>query len=169
MSAKSPSPLLGASGAFHAKLPLSRTAHSDRQEVHTKIHLSSLLLTEPKQKTDGKIKCWQCEACGLRLHQPSWSCRAYSLLARVPGQSQPSQKGLSLGGSRSSPLSTTEQHRGGRDRGKEGKARGESRLSVSHFRIVQEEQTILSSKQDLHDGCTPNSSGTATYGTRTCF
>lgn len=80
--AKSPSPLLGASGAFHAKPPLSCTLHADRQEVHTKIHLSSLPLTEPKQKTDGKIKCWQCEACGLHLHQPSWSCRAYSLLLR---------------------------------------------------------------------------------------
>lgn len=84
MSAKSPSPLLGASGVFHAKLPLSCTPHADRQEVHTKIHLSSLLLTEPKQKTDGKIKCWQREACGLHLHQPSWSCRVYSLLLRGP-------------------------------------------------------------------------------------
>lgn len=84
VSAKSPSALLGVSGAFHAKPPLSCTPHANRQEVHTKIHLSPLPLTEPKQKTDGKIKCRQCEACGLHFHQPSWSCRVYSLLLRGP-------------------------------------------------------------------------------------
>lgn len=136
MPAKSPSVLLDASGAFRAKPPLSRTPHADRQEVHTKIHLSSLPLTERKQKTDGKIKGWQREACGLHLHQPSWSCRVCFLLPGGPSAKSAFPKNLSC----YPPLPTTEQHGGERDRGKEAKAQRKSRFSVSHFRTVQEEQ-----------------------------
>lgn len=109
----------GASGAFRAKLPLSHTLHADRREVHTKTHLSSLPLTKPKQKTDGKSNAGSVKHVGCTRISPPGAAGCIPSCSGVPGQSQ-TPKRLLVGEMLLFPLAS-HQAAWRWDRGKEGK------------------------------------------------